>query len=116
MKAQLAQLTRDAAVYGDGSCQGKYEAGTRGIAVKCSYSSKHLNFYPEKSQYYGGCFAAELGGLELLSPITEVAEPPPKPEWTSCCEGSCLYGSAGTDAAQSWVDATMHGLISANTR
>ena len=111
MKAQLALLTRDAAVYGDGSCQGKYEAGTRGIAVKCSYSSKHVNFYPEKSLYYGGCFAAELGGLELISPVTEVTDPPPKPRWTRCCEGTCLSGSEGAGAARSWVDATMRSLM-----
>lgn len=113
MKAQLAQLTRDAAVYGDGSCQGKYEVGTRGIAVKCSYSNRHLNFYPEKSRYYGGGFAAELGSLELLSPIIEVPEPPSKPRWASSCEGTCFSGSEGASAAQSWVDAAMHILISA---
>ena len=114
MKAQLAQLIQDTAVCGDGSCQGKYEVGTRGIAVECSYSSRHLNFYPEKSRYYGGCFAAELGGLELLSPIVEVSEPPSKPRWISSCEGACFSGSEGADAAQSWVDATMGILISAN--
>ena len=115
MKARLAKLTHNINVAGDGSCQGLYPAETLGIATACTYSSRHLFFYPGKSTYYGGCCGTELSSVEYLSDSVDVPEPPPKPRWTSCCEGTCFSGSTGADAAQLWVDTTMELLTAATT-